>query len=147
MWPPRPHTELVIHCTYKWSAYFWAVDGFILGIVIFFNGFDAITCNQKPKYSISAFLKKYFSISYLSLFSFSLSGVDSNLFTWSVQYPSVKINRSSRHALINSNPWNKSYIFCWIFYGELATPIDRRLYWYFPHRIMIIHELLAFFLI
>ena len=35
---------------------------------------------------------------------------------------------------MNSNQWNKSFIFCWKMSGELATPIGRRLYRYCSDR-------------
>ena len=43
---------------------------------------------------------------------------------------------------IHSNPWNKSFIFCWKFSGELLTLIGRRIYWYFTHDRIIVHKLL-----
>ena len=57
-----------------------------------------------------------------------------------------RITRSSMYAGINSNPWNKSFIFCWKMSGELVTPIVRCLYQYFPHGRRIVHKLLGFLL-
>ena len=101
---------------------------------------------QKPKYSISACPKNDFSILNLSPFPFSLLSVNYSFFTWSVQYTLVKIYRSSMYARINPNQWNKSFIFCWRMSGDFATPIDIRLYQYFPQGKINIHKLLAFLL-
>ena len=44
---------------------------------------------------------------------------------------------------MNSNPWNKSFIFCSKMDGELLTPIGRRLLWYFTYGGIFGHKLLA----
>ena len=45
------------------------------------------------------------------------------------------------YAQINSNPCNKSFIFCWKNLWGLETPIGRLLWQYFPHGRMIVHKL------
>ena len=54
----------------------------------------------------------------------------------------LKIKISSTYACINSNIWNKSFIFCCIMSGELEIPIGKSLQQYFPQGRMIIHKLL-----
>ena len=114
--------------------------------IVIFICLTPLSVTQKPKYSISVFLKKDYSILYLSPFSLSLLSVHYRFCIWYVQSLLVRNSRSSMYERMNLNPWNKSFIFCWKMSGEFATPIGRRLYRYFPHGRIIVHKLLAFLL-
>ena len=112
--------------------------------IFLFMSLTTSRVTHKTKYSISVCLKKDFSVLHLSPYTFSLLIVNSKLCIWSFQYPLVNINILSMYQKMNSNPWNKSFIFCWKFSGEFTTPIGRCLYRYFPHGRIIVHKLLAF---
>ena len=101
---------------------------------------------QKPKYSISVLPKYEFSILYSSPFPFSLLRIISTFCRWSIQSHFLRIKREYMYAQMNYNSWNKAFILYWKMSDEIATPIGRRLYQYFPHGRIILHKLLAFFL-
>ena len=149
MWLHWPHNSLIVYYTYKLlylflgSRWIHICYGFYPSIY----GFTPSHVTQKPKYPISVCLKNYFSILHLSSFSFILLSINYSFYTWSVQSTLVKTNRSSMNTRMNSNPWNKSFIFYWKMSGEFETPIVRRLYWYSPPVRIIVHKLLAFLLI
>ena len=90
-------------------------------------GFTPSRVTQKPWNSIWLWLKKYFTILYLFPLPFILYKVSSDFCTWYVHYLFVNIKRWYIYAPINSNYWNKSFIFYWIMYGGLLTPTGRHL--------------------
>ena len=146
MQPLCPHLAVIIYYTYK-LLYFFSGSMWLhisYGFYFLSIGFMPSRVTQKPKYSISVFLQKGFFISYLGPFSFSLSRVNYNFSTWSVQSPFVSIISFSIYARISSIPWNKSFILCWKMFGKLLTTIGRRLYQYFSHGRIIVHKLLEF---
>ena len=146
MWPPWPHIAVIVYYTYK-LLYFNLGSGWrhiFMASIFLFMGLTPSRVTQKLQYSNSVCQKKYLSILHLSTFSFSLLSVNSNFCIWYVQSPLVMINRLYIYARINSNTWNKSFIFCCKMSGEFPTPIGRRLYRYFNNGIIILHKLLAF---
>ena len=148
MWPPWPHNSVIMYYTYKLSYFSLVLGGFIwlIASIFLFMGLTPSHVTQKPKYSISVCLKNDLWVLYLSPFPSSLLRVNSSFCTWSVQSPFVRIKSSYIHAQMNSNPWNKSLIFCLKMSDKLDTPVGRCLYQYFPHRRIIVHKLLKFLL-
>ena len=120
---------------------------FVMNSILLFMCLTPLRLTQQPQYSISVCARKDLSILYLSPFPFSLLSVNYSLCIWYAQYTLVRINRSSKYTRINSNPWNKSFIFWWKMSCEFENPIGRRLYWYSPHGRTIVHKLLAFLII
>ena len=131
MWTLSPHIAVLFQYTYK--IWYFFVESrrrhIYYGFYIFIYGFDAILCYPET-------LIFHFGLSNETLFniifnSFSLQiyiFFNFNECTWYVQYTQVKMNRSFIYAQMNSNPRNKSLIFCWKKSGEFATPIGRSLY-------------------
>ena len=148
MWPPWKNIAVLIHYTYSLPYIFlvsrWLHISYCLHIL--FVGFKPLCVTHKPKYSILVWPNNELSILHLSHFSFSLFKTNYRFCTWSVQCPFVNTKRSSMYTQINSNPLNKSFVLCWKMSRELSIPIVRRLYQYFPHRIIIVHKLIAFLL-
>ena len=92
----------------KWWTYLWEVGGFIflLLLLYIYIGFMPSCITQKPKYSILVCLKKYFSVLYLSTFSFSLFRVNYIFCTWFFQCTFVNTKISSIYAWIDFIGWS-----------------------------------------
>ena len=142
MWPPWPHIAVLIYYMYKLSYLFlgsmWIPISYCSIFILM--GFTPLRVDQNPKYSILVWPNNDLSILQSIPFSFSLFRDNSNLFTWSVQSRFVNIKILSMYACINSNPWNKSFIFCWKISAGLSIPIGRWLWQYFPHGKMVVQN-------
>ena len=129
MWMSFPHIVVLFNYTNRFSYFLsrsrW-LHIFIASILLLIS-FMPLCVTQNHKYSPPVCPKKELSIFHLSPFSFSLFSVNCNFCKWSVQYSFSTIKSLSMYARITSNPWNKSFIFCWKISGELAIPIGRRL--------------------
>ena len=120
---------------------FWFFRSIIFNMayIFLFTGLILFWVTKKIRYSISVCPNNDFSILHLSLFPLIFCSVSSNFPKGSYQPPLEIISRTYKYASDKFKSMEHSIDFSWNFFGELQTPIGRRLYLYFPHGGIILH--------